>query len=69
MAGRGQNTFNIFTPAVERGRGLFNTDGVVCSRTIVLTSEEPLGPDDLTDTPPLEPLFSTPAVNTESTTQ
>lgn len=69
MAGRGQNTFTIFRTVVERGRGLFNTDGVVRSRATVLTREEPFKPDDFTDTPPLEPLFSTPAVSSDDTAQ
>lgn len=69
MAGRGQNTFDVSTPAFARGRGLFSAHEAIRSKTTVLTSEELVEPDDFADTPPLEPLYSTPAANTENTTQ
>lgn len=69
MAGRGQNTFDISTPVVQRGRGLFNIDGLVHSWATVSTREEPFEPDDLTDIPPIEPLFSTPAASGDNATQ
>lgn len=69
MAGRGQNTFNVSTPAFERSRVLFSTDGTAHNQTAMLTSEEHFEPNGFNDTPPLEPLFSTPATITENTTQ
>lgn len=69
MAGRGQNAFNVSTPGFGRSRVLFSTDRTVRSQTTSLTSEEPLESNGFIDTPPLEPLFSTPATNTENTTQ
>lgn len=50
MAGRGQDTFDIFTPGIGRGRAFRYSDGTL-------------------DLPPLEPQFSTPAVNNENNTQ
>lgn len=69
VLGRGKDTFNIFTPVRGRGRGTFITDGVVRSRAPVLTSEETLESDHITENPPLEPQFSTPISSNENTPQ
>ncbi|XP_041836974.1 uncharacterized protein LOC121637109 [Melanotaenia boesemani] len=66
MAGRGHNTFNVFTPVMARGRVLFNPDSLIQVRGPVTNSGGLLESDDV---PPLEPQFSTPVANNESTIQ
>lgn len=68
MAGRGQNTFDTFTPVIGRGRGVFFTDQGIRNSTRMFTTEEPSVSDDINDTIPPDPQFSTPVTN-DSTAQ